>query len=56
MQWEPPDNLLQHMILAYIISNSAEEAETIAIDLLERHLVYSVNIIPEITLYAARGR
>lgn len=37
------------MILAYIISNSREEAEDIALDLLEKKLVYSVNIIPEIT-------
>lgn len=36
------------MILAYIISNSAEEAEQIAVDLLEKKLVYSVNIIPDI--------
>jgi uncharacterized protein involved in tolerance to divalent cations len=34
------------MILAYIISNSAEEAEQIAMNLLEKKLVYSVNIIP----------
>jgi len=34
------------MILAYIISNSAEEAEQIAITLLEKKLVYGVNIIP----------
>jgi len=36
------------MILAYIISSSKKEAEEIAIDLLEKKLVYSVNIIPEI--------
>lgn len=36
------------MILAYIISNSREEAETIAVDLLEKNLVYSVNLIPDI--------
>ena len=36
------------MILAYIISNNAEEAEQIAIDLLEKKLVYSINIIPDI--------
>ena len=36
------------MILAYIISNSADEAEEIAIDLIEKKLVYSVNIIPDI--------
>jgi uncharacterized protein involved in tolerance to divalent cations len=36
------------MILAYIISNSAEEAEEIAVDLLEKKLVFSVNIIPDI--------
>ncbi|MCG8702331.1 MAG: divalent-cation tolerance protein CutA [Bacteroidales bacterium] len=35
------------MILAYIISNSREEAENIAIDLLEKKYVYSVNIIPD---------
>lgn len=36
------------MILAYIISNSKEEAENIAVDLLRKQLVFSVNIIPEI--------
>lgn len=36
------------MILAYIISNSAEEAEEIAIDLIEKKLVYSINIIPDV--------
>jgi len=36
------------MILAYIISSSAEEAEQIAMTLLEKKLVYSVNIIPSI--------
>ena len=36
------------MILAYIISNSANEAEMIATDLLEKKLVFSVNIIPNI--------
>lgn len=36
------------MILAYIISNSREEAEIIAEDLLEKRLVYSVNLIPDI--------
>ncbi|NJM14552.1 MAG: divalent-cation tolerance protein CutA [Bacteroidales bacterium] len=36
------------MILAYIISNSAEEAEQIALDLLEKQLVFSVNIISNI--------
>ena len=35
------------MILTYIISNSKEEAENIAIDLLEKRLVYSVNLIPD---------
>ena len=35
------------MILAYIISNSREEAENIALDLLEKRLVYGVNIIPD---------
>ncbi len=35
------------MILAYIISNNKEEAENIAIDLLEKRLVYSVNIFPD---------
>jgi uncharacterized protein involved in tolerance to divalent cations len=43
------------MILAYIISNSAEEAEQIAIDLLEKNLVYSVNIIPDIKSYRKEG-
>lgn len=36
------------MIQAYILTNSAEEAEAIAIDLLEKKLVYSINIISEI--------
>lgn len=36
------------MILAYIISNSKEEAEQIALDLLEKKLVYSINIISDI--------
>jgi len=36
------------MILTDIISSSKKEAEEIAIDLLEKKLVYSVNIIPEI--------
>ena len=35
------------MILAYIISNSKEEAENIAVDLLEKRLVYSVNMIED---------
>lgn len=43
------------MILAYIISNSAEEAEQIAIDLLEKNFVYSVNIIPDIKSYRKEG-
>ena len=37
------------MILAYIISNNRDEAESIAIDLLEKKIVYSVNIIQDIT-------
>lgn len=37
------------MILAYIISNSRKEAEEIALDLLEKKLVYSVNLIPDVT-------
>lgn len=36
------------MILAYIISNSKEEAENIAVDLLEKKLVYSLNIIEDV--------
>ena len=36
------------MILAYIISNSKEEAENIALDLLEKKYVFSVNIIPNV--------
>lgn len=36
------------MILAYIISNSPEEAEEIAQDLLEKKLVFSVNILENI--------
>ncbi len=35
------------MILAYIISNSKDEAENIAVDLLEKNLVYGVNIFPD---------
>ena len=37
------------MILTYIISNSKEEAENIAADLLEKRLVYSVNIIHDVS-------
>lgn len=37
------------MILAYIISNSKDEAETIALDLLEKKLVYSLNLLPDVT-------
>lgn len=37
------------MILAYIISNSKEEAEMLAVDLLEKQLVYSVNLFSDIT-------
>jgi uncharacterized protein involved in tolerance to divalent cations len=33
------------MILVYLISNSAEEAENIAMDLLTKKLIYSANII-----------
>ena len=36
------------MILAYILTNSAEEAEEIAIDLLKKKLVYSINIISNV--------
>lgn len=36
------------MILAYIISNSADEAEEISIDLLEKKLAYSVNIFQDV--------
>jgi len=43
------------MILAYIISNSAEEAEEIALNLLEKRLVYSTNIIPEIRAFRREG-
>ena len=35
------------MILTYIISNSREEAETIALDLIEKKRVYSLNILPD---------
>ncbi|MBN1186950.1 MAG: divalent cation tolerance protein CutA [Bacteroidales bacterium] len=35
------------MVLAYIISNSREEAENIAVDLLEKKFVYSINIFPD---------
>lgn len=37
------------MILAYIISNSKQEAQDIAIDLLKKKLVFSINIIKDIT-------
>jgi uncharacterized protein involved in tolerance to divalent cations len=43
------------MILAYIISNSAREAEEIALNLLENKLVYSTNIIPEIRAFRREG-
>lgn len=43
------------MILAYIISNSAEEAEDIALNLLEKRLVYSTNIIPEVRAFRREG-
>ena len=43
------------MILAYIISNSTDEAEQIALDLMERKLVYSVNIIPSIRSFRREG-
>ena len=39
------------MILVYIISNRAEEAEQIALNLLEKKLVYGINIIPSIRSY-----
>jgi uncharacterized protein involved in tolerance to divalent cations len=44
------------MILAYIISNSAKEAEEIATDLLEKELVFSVNIIPNIKSMRRNGK
>ncbi len=43
------------MILAYIISNSAEEAERLSVDLLKKKLVYSVNIIPDIKSMRSDG-
>ncbi|MBN1117954.1 MAG: divalent cation tolerance protein CutA [Bacteroidales bacterium] len=43
------------MILAYIISNSKEEAEKIAVDLLEKKFVYSVNIIPDVPSMKWKG-
>ncbi|MDX2432658.1 MAG: divalent cation tolerance protein CutA [Bacteroides sp.] len=43
------------MILAYIISNSAEEAEEIALTLMEKRLVYSINILPEVRSYQREG-
>ncbi len=43
------------MILAYIISNSAEEAEEIALTLMEKRLVYSINILPEVRAYHREG-
>jgi len=43
------------MILAYIISSSAEEAEQIAMNLLEKKLVYSVNIIPSTRSFRRDG-
>jgi uncharacterized protein involved in tolerance to divalent cations len=42
------------MILTYIISNSAEEAEQIAISLLEKKLVFGVNIIPSIRSFSRK--
>lgn len=36
------------MILVYILSSSKVEAEEIAIDLLEKKLVYSINIISDV--------
>ncbi len=36
------------MILAYILTNSAEEAEEIAFDIMSKKLVYSINIIPNV--------
>ena len=43
------------MILAYIISNSTEEAENIARDLLKKRLVYSVNLIPGVKSLLRKG-
>lgn len=43
------------MILVYIISNSNEEAEKIAINLLEKQLVYGVNVIPSIRSFQREG-
>lgn len=43
------------MILAYIITNSREEAENIAVELLKQKLVYSVNIIPDIQSMRREG-
>ena len=43
------------MILAYIISNSTEEAEKIAMNLLEKKLVYGVNVIPSIRSFQRDG-
>lgn len=37
------------MILIYVISNSKDEAEGIALDLLEKKLVASVNLIPDLS-------
>ena len=39
------------MILVYIISNDADEAEQIALNLLKKKLVYGVNIIPSVRSY-----
>jgi uncharacterized protein involved in tolerance to divalent cations len=43
------------MILAYIITNSTEEAEKIAMNLMEKKLVYGVNIIPSIRSFRRDG-
>jgi uncharacterized protein involved in tolerance to divalent cations len=43
------------MILAYIISNSTDEAEKIAMNLMEKKLVYGVNVIPSIRSFQRDG-
>lgn len=43
------------MILAYIIANSKKEADIISEDLLDKRLVYSVNILPEVQSMRREG-
>ena len=43
------------MILAYIISNSEEEAEDLSRKLIEKRLVHSVNLIPGVKSLLRQG-